>query len=397
MKFIHAADAHIDSPFMGLKQAPATLWETIHQSTFTAFKTLIQTAIDEQVDFVLLVGDSFDQEAQSLPVQRFLQQQFERLAAVEIPVYLSYGNHDYWDEQQVHFEFPSNVHVFKTNVETMTLTTKAQETVTIVGFSYGQRWLTANQVDQFPPRATTDYMIGTIHGSQQANPDEDHYAPFTLSQLNQLQYDYWALGHIHKRQILQERPYVVYPGNLQGRHKNEPGQKGFYVVNADAGQFKLDFRPTTVIEWQRQQFEIQPEMSLNQLQTQISAQLQQSEQASLVSLELTHAQNLSADLLQRINHDELLLILQEQLTNSQPLHWPYALTLKFDQQQQFSQIDQTYWQAAAAEIFTPEYIRDKAQPLMKEGFIRDAVTDEQYQADLKALVETILQEKKLGE
>jgi len=89
MKFIHAADAHIDSPFVGLKQAPTALWETIHASTFTAFKKLIQTAIDEAVDFVLLVGDSFDQEAQSLPVQKFLKQQFERLADVDIPVYLS--------------------------------------------------------------------------------------------------------------------------------------------------------------------------------------------------------------------------------------------------------------------------------------------------------------------
>lgn len=397
MKFIHAADAHIDSPFKGLKEAPAALWETIHESTFQAFAQLIQTAITEAVDFVLLVGDSFDQEAQSLQVQRFLKQQFERLAEVSIPVYLSYGNHDYWDEQQVHFEFPDNVHVFKTAVEAKTLTTRANETVTIVGFSYGQRWLPTNQVQQFPPRAQTTYTIGMVHGSLQAGPEENHYAPFTLNQLNQLQYDYWALGHIHKRQILQERPYVVYPGNLQGRHKNEPNQKGFYLVTAEAGQFDLAFHSTTVIEWQRQQFALQPDLTLNQLQNQISAQLQKSDQASLVSLELTHAQLLAPDLLQRINHDELLAILQAQLLDSQPLHWPYALKLSFDQQQQFSQIDQVYWQQAADQIFTPDYLLEKARPLMKEAFIRETLMDAQYQADLKNRVETILQEKQLGD
>ena len=157
MKFIHAADAHIDSPFVGIKKASTNLWTTIHESTFTAFEKLVQTAIDEAVDFVLLVGDSFDQEAQSLQVQNFLKQQFERLNAVEIPVYLSYGNHDYWDPNQIHFDFPKNVHVFTTAVEAKTLTTKAQETVTIVGFSYGQRWLETDQTTQFPPRDGLSY------------------------------------------------------------------------------------------------------------------------------------------------------------------------------------------------------------------------------------------------
>lgn len=397
MKFIHAADAHIDSPFVGLKQAPTALWETIHASTFTAFKKLIQTAIDEAVDFVLLVGDSFDQEAQSLPVQKFLKQQFERLADVDIPVYLSYGNHDYWDANQVHFELPANVHVFGAQVESFELTTKGHESVTIVGFSYDQRWLSADRVVDFPQRASTTYTIGTLHGSQKATADTDHYAPFTISELNACHYDYWALGHIHKRQILQERPAIVYPGNLQGRHKNEPGEKGFYLVDTNDGQFDLTFKPTTVIEWQRQQFEVTPDMSLTQLQTALSAQLMQSDHASLVALELTHAERLSSDLLQRINNGELLAVLQDQLENSEPLHWPYALKLRFAAQQQFSQIDQAYWDQAAEAILTPDNILEKAKPLMKENFIREAIETPEFQADLKDLVTTILQEKKMGD
>ncbi|MEJ1329908.1 hypothetical protein QY895_03050 [Latilactobacillus sakei] len=77
------------------------------------------------------------------------------------------------------------------------------------------------------------------------------------------------------------------------------------------------------------------------------------------------------------------------------MHWPYALKLQFAAQQQFSQIDQAYWQSAADKIFTPDYILEKAQPLLKEKFIREALEEPDFQDDLKTAAETILQEKKL--
>ncbi len=116
-----------------------------------------------------------------------------------------------------------------------------------------------------------------------------------------------------------------------------------------------------------------------------------------MALELTHAERLSSDLLQRINNGELLAVLQDQLENSEPLHWPYALKLRFAAQQQFSQIDQAYWDQAAAAILTPDNILEKAKPLMKENFIREAIETPEFQADLKDLVTTILQEKKMGD
>ena len=75
------------------------------------------------------------------------------------------------------------------------------------------------------------FHIGMLHGSLAGDETHAVYAPFTKSELLAKQYDYWALGHIHLRQQLHEEPPIVYPGNIQGRHRNERGEKGFYEVS----------------------------------------------------------------------------------------------------------------------------------------------------------------------
>ncbi|MBO1913488.1 hypothetical protein J4G37_52830, partial [Microvirga sp. 3-52] len=64
-------------------------------------------------------------------------------------------------------------------------------------------------------------------------------------------YDYWALGHIHLRQQLHSEPPIVYPGNLQGRHRNERGEKGFYEVNLSKAEAALNFIPSSEIVFER--------------------------------------------------------------------------------------------------------------------------------------------------
>ena len=66
MKFIHAADLHLDTPFLGLRTAPAALWQQIYDATFTAFAKIVDAALAEQVDFVCLVGDLYDRAERSI-------------------------------------------------------------------------------------------------------------------------------------------------------------------------------------------------------------------------------------------------------------------------------------------------------------------------------------------
>ena len=102
------------------------------------------------------------------------------------------------------------------------------------------------------------FTIGLLHANVGGNPDHDLYAPCSLDDLAQSGIDYWALGHVHTRQVMRERaPTVVYPGNPQGRHPNEPGARGVYLVEVDAsGSINLDFRATDTVRWEQASIDI---------------------------------------------------------------------------------------------------------------------------------------------
>lgn len=394
MRFIHAADCHIDSPFMGLKEnTNENLWQTIYQSTFKAFEQLVTDAIEQAVDFVLLVGDIYDQQAQSLTVQQFLKKQFERLDAAAIPVYLSYGNHDFYDDQAIHFNFSENVHIFDREISTFELTTKAQEKVTLVGFSYDRRWVEEDKAASYPPKNnTSDYTIGLLHGDlKQSN---GQYAPFEVAQLQAKHYDYWALGHIHKRQLLQQQPPIVYPGNLQGRHQNETGQKGYYLVTTQNQKFELDFHETQQICWETLEIILEQSLHIDELLALIQTKLDALKTATLVKIQLQNAQYLAPNLIQQIQNDELLSLLQENNRFKTPLTWVHRIDLTFNQVEIYQNIDQVYWQEAIDATLTADNLLAIGQDLaLKNQAIQAALQTADFQESVYEQALVVLNEK----
>ncbi|HLR53877.1 MAG TPA: DNA repair exonuclease [Pseudogracilibacillus sp.] len=248
--FIHAADLHLDSPFQGLSKLPDTIFSQVRESTFDALQQLIKLAISRQVDFVLLVGDLFDHERQSLKAQIRLRSAFEQLADYDIQVYLSYGNHDFIEGNYHAVSYPANVHSFPDEAPSSFTFTKQHERVEITGFSYETRAVTEEKVLQFPERdPAATYQIGMLHGSVYGDKQHSTYAPFSTHQLVDKEYDYWALGHIHQRQELHEKPPIIYPGNIQSRHRNEQGKKGCYVVELKDDEVIPEFVPFRTIEF----------------------------------------------------------------------------------------------------------------------------------------------------
>lgn len=75
------------------------------------------------------------------------------------------------------------------------------------------------------------FHIGMLHGSVEGDAEHNRYAPFQIRELKEKQFDYWALGHIHKREILSEEPYIIYSGNIQGRHRKETGERVRTLLN----------------------------------------------------------------------------------------------------------------------------------------------------------------------
>lgn len=242
IRFIHAADLHLGSPFKGFAGLSGKMAETVRESTFTAFRNLIDHAARTRPDFLLIAGDVYDGEDRSLRAQEQFRRGMETLSKAGVPVFVSHGNHDHLAGSWVRFSLPDNVRVFGPKVEIVQLTIRGTH-VNIHGFSYPERHVTEPVIGHYPQAEGDAVEIGMLHGSIRGDEAHDVYAPFTKDELLGKGYDYWALGHIHKRQVLNEQPPIVYPGSLQGLHRKETGVKGFYDVTIGQGAVSMEFVP----------------------------------------------------------------------------------------------------------------------------------------------------------
>ncbi|MDP4083945.1 MAG: DNA repair exonuclease [Bacillota bacterium] len=250
ISFIHAADLHLDSPMIGLRNLPVSILKRLRESTFKALKKLTNAAIKKNVDFVILAGDLFDGEDRSLKAQSHLRTEMLKLMKHDIPVYIIHGNHDHLSGDWVHLEMPSNVHIFTDKVESMTLVTKKGMRVNLYGFSYPERHVYERKITHYQKSGNADYHIGILHGNEEGENEHGNYAPFVVKELLEKDFHYWALGHIHKRKVLSENPPIIYPGNIQGRNKKEKEIKGCYHVNLSDFETSLEFIETSDVIWE---------------------------------------------------------------------------------------------------------------------------------------------------
>jgi len=251
-RFIHAADLHLDSPFKGLKSVPSEIRQSLLEATFQAVNQLCTLAIEHKVSFIVISGDLFDEAKRSLQAQLHLIKQYKRLAQYGIGVYIIHGNHDPLGGYRTEQAYPDNVHVFASDGVTVKTAydSSGQPLAYLYGKSYERRAETENVALQFKRTASEGYHIGLYHGNIGGAAEHDNYAPCKLADLLMADMDYWALGHIHKRQILHKEPYVIYAGNTQGRHILESGDKGCYLVSVDEyGTTNLQFKSLAPIIW----------------------------------------------------------------------------------------------------------------------------------------------------
>jgi DNA repair exonuclease SbcCD nuclease subunit len=279
MKFIHAADLHIDSPLLGLycyEGAPA---ERLREATRRAFENLVTLAIDEHVDFVILAGDLFDGQWRDMQTGLFTARQFRRLYDAKIKVYLVRGNHDAASKVREAITWPDNVHEFLVRkAETVRLDDLG---IALHGRGFAQPEVTDDPVPDYPAPVPGLFNIGVLHTNVDGSEDHPRYAPTTRAALEAKGYDYWALGHIHKRQTIAERPFIAYSGNTQGRHVRETGAKGCLLVSVEDGQLaSAEFRPTDVVRWHWARVTLSERAGLPELYDAVKQELQNCRQAS---------------------------------------------------------------------------------------------------------------------
>ncbi len=254
LRFLHAADIHLDSPMRNLERYPGAPMEAMRGATRRAFDNLVDLALSEQVDFVCIAGDVYDGDWKDFNTGLYFLQGMNRLREADIRVYLTRGNHDAANAISSHLRLPDNVVLFSTRSAQSVEHTPG---VLLHGQSFANEAVTSNLALGFPEPATGCVNIGLLHTCLSGNEGHAPYAPCTPVQLQDKGYDYWALGHVHTRQVIAESPGIVFPGNTQGRHIRETGPKGCMLVEIDQRHScRLTFKPLDVARWERCQVDM---------------------------------------------------------------------------------------------------------------------------------------------
>ena len=248
-KFIHAADIHLDSPLHRLDAYEGAPVVELRQATRRAFENLVQAALTNEVDFVLISGDLFDGDWKDYNTGLFFISQVNRLKEAGISVYMATGNHDAASRITKALRWPENVHLCSIQrPETFKI---EGLNVAVHGQSYSAPSVMTDISAQYPPPVSDCYNIGLLHTCLSGLGGHEPYAPCKVSDLTAKGYDYWALGHVHTYSVMNEDPPVVFPGNIQGRHIRESGPKGCLLVHVDDNDTTaLTFVPLDVIRWQ---------------------------------------------------------------------------------------------------------------------------------------------------
>ncbi|WP_124059399.1 metallophosphoesterase family protein [Vaginisenegalia massiliensis] len=399
MKFMHVADLHLDTPFVGMAKQLQVVQKQLIQAPFLAFERCVSIAINQNVDFMLIAGDVYDAERQTIYAQNFFLKQLKRLAEVEIPVVVGHGNHDFLNLEKAGLSYPENVYHFdQQEVTFFDLKHKNQEVTRIYGFSYTQRWIQERMIQHYPVNPQeTDYTIGYLHGSVESlQSTKGNYAPFTVNELVAKNYDYWALGHIHQALVLNENPLIQYPGTIQGRHRNESGDKGAYIIELKQGQPpKSRFISLAPIVWQEVRLDCHKDWQVNHLLEHLEQVLNNyqeeadaNQQSQLLTLILENAQRLNPELQEQIAQDQLSLVLPE-LNN----HIPFVAIIKVQMQMEtnfdaFSYdagLKNSYLEALEALVdgsLYDEVTKDLAQHATMRTWLADLSKDADFKAEM---------------
>ena len=248
-KFLHAADLHLDSPLLGLASKSIEFAERIEEASRRAFDNLVDLAIAEGCRFVIFAGDIFDGDLRNMRTGLFFVSRVRRLTDAGVAVFMVLGNHDAEHAFIRKLDLGPHVEVFPAKkAETVRL---ADVGVALHGRSFPKAELTENIARDYPVPVPGLFNIGVLHTACEGREGPHaRYAPCSLEQLVNHGYQYWALGHVHGTDVLNEHPFVVYPGNLQGRQPRETGPNGAMIATVDDGEVvSLEHYALDTIRW----------------------------------------------------------------------------------------------------------------------------------------------------
>lgn len=319
--FVHASDFHLEQPPSGLLEVPDHLRQLLIDAPFHAAARVVETAILEDVDFVLLAGDLLDPQTAGPRALAFLLDQFELLREQRISVYWSAGRLDGVERWPEALSLPDNVHVFaRAQTQSLTVRRNDQPLATIVGRS----WSGDDDLDagDFRGEATERFTVAVAHGRAEAS---------SLAAVKHI--DYWALGGQHETQTLFQAPQTAcYPGSPQGRCTQEDGTHGCLLARVERGRTaQVKFIATDSLRWRNETIELPESTHRNDLQRHLRGRMQRiASEAAGCSVLLTWCIETGGELASQLRSGldrELIDWLRTEFGRAQPPIWTTELTV----------------------------------------------------------------------
>lgn len=255
MRFLHIADAHLDTSFTGRTEVVRA---RLREAAREAFQRAVDVAVREEVHALLVAGDLFDGDRLSFQTERFLLDQAARLQDHDITVVYATGNHDpgSLDRGPRRVPWPANVKVAAdATPRRFLITDRAGDPVGHVSAIGHPTADVGDDLSRRLPRPQGDLPeVALLHTQVRTSlgaAEHGAYAPSDLTYLRHAGFDYWALGHVHLRQQLCEDPPIWYPGSPQGKTHADTGERGGLLVDlSDRRAPSVTFRPLAGVRWE---------------------------------------------------------------------------------------------------------------------------------------------------
>lgn len=251
MKFVHAADLHLDSPMRGLGRYEGAPVDQIRGATRRALENLVALCLEERAELLVIAGDLYDDDWRDYSTGLFFTSQMAALAEASVRVVWIRGNHDAASKITKHLRLPRNVRELSHRRPETVIFEDLSVPVAVHGQGFASREVTEDLAASYPDPERSLLNIGLLHTALDGRLGHDPYAPCRLDALVNKGYEYWALGHVHQRHVLNQEPWVVFPGNLQGRHARETGAKGATIVTVTGERIvSVEHRPLDDVRWE---------------------------------------------------------------------------------------------------------------------------------------------------
>ena len=249
-RFVHTADIHLDSPLRSLALRDPEVAGMVGNATRQAFERTVDLCLEERVDALMIAGDLYDGNLRSMKTAVFFGTQMRRLTGAGIRIFVVRGNHDAESVITKHLSLPDGVHVFSGRGEARVVEGRD---VVVHGISFARPRAPESLLPKFKAPVSGCVNIGLLHTSLSGAEGHDTYAPCSVADLIGHGFDYWCLGHVHKRQVHARSPCaVVMPGIPQGRDINEAGPKSVTLVTIGGnGEVTIEELVTSIAQFGR--------------------------------------------------------------------------------------------------------------------------------------------------